>query len=172
MSADAFAVSVGRGTSLSKIKFTEAIRDGAVFGGIEMSLALFGWVLGFSIGEYVSAVDHWIAFVLLSALGAKMIFSGIYGEKNRGGEKTKKNPNLVITAMGSSVDSMGVGASLAFIDVNVLSTVLAIGSTSFVMSAIGTYLGHFIGSRIGKFAEFIGGSLLILIGAKILASHL
>jgi manganese efflux pump family protein len=171
MSADAFAAALGKGAALDRPSLGEALRAGFVFGSVEAITPLIGWAAGLAASDYITAIDHWIAFALLSALGAKMIW-----ESARRPEEWRK-PNrhslrvLAATAIGTSIDAMAVGVTLAFIDADIVVIVLAIGCATFLMATAGILIGRLIGERFGRIAEAIGGLGLIVIGAKILIEH-
>jgi putative Mn2+ efflux pump MntP len=78
---------------------------------------------------------------------------------------------LVATAIGTSIDAMAVGVTLAFIDADIVVTALAIGCATLLMATSGILIGRFIGEKFGHIAEAIDGSGLIVIGAKILVEH-
>ncbi len=78
---------------------------------------------------------------------------------------------LVTTAFATSLDAMAVGVGLAFLQVNIIATALAIGCATLIMSTLGMMVGRFIGPLLGKRAEILGGIVLIGIGAQILWSH-
>lgn len=181
MSADAFAVSVGKGAVVKNPRLTDAIKNGAVFGGTEALMPILGWLAGLAAAGFIQSVDHWLAFAILAGVGLKMIAEAIWEEDEpheqkpeENKRKTKKNRFrlLVITAVGTSLDSMAVGVSLAFIDANIWLTALAIGLASFSMSTLGLMIGHYIGARAGRYAEILGGLTLIAIGGNILRLHL
>jgi putative Mn2+ efflux pump MntP len=130
-----------------------------------------GWAAGLAASSYITAIDHWIAFTLLTALGAKMIW-----ESARRPDVPQKPSRhslrvLVATAIGTSIDAMAVGVTLAFIDADIVATVLAIGCATFLMATVGVLIGRLIGERFGRTAEAIGGIGLIVIGIKILIEH-
>lgn len=170
MSADAFAVSACKGAALRNPRPIEALRTGLVFGAIEALTPLIGYGLGRLASSFVTSVDHWIAFGILCALGLKMLF-----EKDAGPEKPVKSRHrwrsLAIAAVGSSIDALGVGATLAFLHVNIWVTAAAIGFATFVMASIGMMTGHMLGCRVGGIAEKIAGCVLIVIGTLILLQH-
>lgn len=173
MSTDAFAAAVGKGASLHKPKFLEALRTGAIFGIIEAITPLIGWALGLAAARYVKAFDHWIAFFLLGGLGLRMI----YGSFAKGGLEQEKPTRhsfwvLAATGLGTSIDAMAVGVGLAFLSVNIVAVALAIGLTTFVAVTLGVMLGRVLGTIVGKRAELVGGVVLIAIGAMILVEHL
>lgn len=172
MSMDAFAASIGRGAARSeRIRFTEALRTGAVFGIIEAITPLIGWAIGVAASGLVQAVDHWIAFFLLGCVGAHMIYAALHKEA----EVKKTNGTLMAlmaTAVGTSLDAMAVGVSLAMLNVNIIVVAIAVGLATFVLSAGGTLLGRLVGVRLGQYAEIAAGIALFGIGLKILIEHL
>lgn len=173
MSTDAFAVAVGKGAALHRPRLREALRTGAIFGVIEGLTPLLGWALGRVAAPYVTAWDHWIAFVLLVALGLRMIKEGLSSDVDETEEKPEKHGFwlLAVTGFATSIDAMAVGAGLAFVDANILSTAGAIGFCTFVMVTIGVMVGRGLGALVGKRAELVGGLVLIGIGSMILYQH-
>lgn len=175
MSADAFAVAVGRGTGLSRTRLAEALRTGAVFGIVEAITPFLGWLAGVVAAGWVAHFDHWIAFGLLGLVGLHMMYSAFTADTDE-----PRTPNgsvlvLVATALGTSLDAMAVGLSLAFIDVTlpgIIAISLAIGFATFVLSTAGLMLGKAIGSRFGRYAEIAAGLVLCIIGSLILHEHL
>ncbi|OJT98271.1 MAG: hypothetical protein BGN82_08490 [Alphaproteobacteria bacterium 65-7] len=172
LSADAFAAALGKGAALHKPRLTEALRIGLIFGGIETLTPLLGWLLGRAASRYVEAFDHWIAFGLLLGIGGKMIWESL--QRDAIAQKPQRHSFflLVLTAVGTSIDALAVGVTLALVDANILVNALAIGAATFTMTTIGVMAGHALGTRFGKWAEGIGGLILIVIGAHILAQHL
>jgi putative Mn2+ efflux pump MntP len=173
MSTDAFAAAVGKGSALRKPSWREALRTGLIFGVIEALTPVIGWAAGLAAASYVAQWDHWIAVTLLSALGLRMIWSG-FGAPDEADEKPSRNSfwSLAITGFATSIDAMAVGVGLAFINVNIAWTALAIGLATFTMVAIGVMVGRVLGAVLGKRAEIIGGLVLIGIGVLILYEHL
>ena len=172
MSMDAFAASIGRGASRSEpVRYTEALRTGAVFGIIEAITPLVGWTIGVAASGFVQAIDHWIAFFLLVCVGAHMIHAALFKTE------AEKPANLtlaalLVTAVGTSLDAMAVGVSLAMLDVNIIIVAIAVGLATFLLSAGGTLIGRLVGARLGQFAEIAAGIALFGIGLKILIEHL
>ncbi|EGT5660170.1 manganese efflux pump MntP [Cronobacter dublinensis subsp. dublinensis] len=173
MSMDAFAASIGKGATLHKPKFSDALRTGLIFGVIEAITPLVGWLLGLLATQFVLTWNHWIAFVLLVFLGGRMILEGVRGGGDDEPEKIRRHNFwlLVTTAFATSLDAMAVGVGLAFLQVDILKTALAIGCATLIMSTLGMMIGRFIGPLLGKRAEILGGVVLIGIGCQILWSH-
>ena len=174
MSTDAFAAAVGKGIALRNPGWREALRTGAIFGSIEAVTPLIGWALGLAAASYVTAWDHWIAFVLLGGLGLRMIFAGLSNAKEDDSPKPSRHSFWVLAATGfaTSIDAMAVGVGLAFLDVSIFPVAAAIGMTTFLMVTGGVMLGRVLGAVAGKRAEIVGGLLLIGIGSAILYEHL
>ena len=174
MSTDAFAVALGKGAAINKPTWRQALRIGLIFGVIEGLTPVIGWALGRAAAPYVEAWDHWIAFVLLTILGLKMIYEGVSGadEGDAASAAEQSVWLLAVTGLATSIDAMAVGASLAFIGGNIYIISAAIGFSTFVMVTIGVMAGRALGALIGKRAELLGGVVLIAIGAIILYEHL
>jgi putative Mn2+ efflux pump MntP len=172
MSSDAFAAALGKGAVLDRPQFREALRTGAIFGTIEAITPLIGWGLGRAASRYIAAFDHWVAFGLLVIIGGKMIWDSFQRDENDERPQRHSFWVLAVTAVGTSIDAMAVGVTLALIGANILVNALAIGTATFIMTTIGVMVGRLLGTRFGKYAEGMGGVILILIGANILAQHL
>lgn len=172
MSTDAFAAAVGKGAALHKPHLREALRTGLIFGVIEGLTPIVGWALGRVAAPYVSAWDHWIAFVLLGLLGLRMIWAGL-SEPDVEVSKPASHSFwiLAITGFATSIDAMVVGVGLAIMGADIVMTAAAIGLSTFIMVTIGVMLGRVLGVIAGRRAEVVGGILLIGIGCLILYEH-
>ncbi|MGX1787869.1 manganese efflux pump MntP [Bosea sp. NPDC055332] len=175
MSIDAFVASVGRGARLRQARLAEALRTGLIFGAIETLTPVIGWTLGLAASRYVAAVDHWIAFLLLAFVGGRMVVHAIRAsdtETDAEAGPERGLATLLATAIGTSIDAMAVGVSLAFLDVNIAIVAAAIGLATFLMSTGGMLMGRFVGARFGAYAEIAGGLALIGLGLSILHAHI
>ena len=174
MSTDAFAAAIGKGSSLHKPRFSQALRTGLIFGVIEAVTPVIGWAIGQAASSYVTQWDHWIAFTLLLGLGLYMMYNGVKPDDQQSEEKPAQHSFwvLVLTAIATSIDALAVGVGLAFVEVNIWIAAAAIGLATMTMVVIGTLLGRALGSWVGKRAEIIGGVVLMLVGATILYEHL
>ncbi|UYG00858.1 MULTISPECIES: manganese efflux pump MntP family protein [unclassified Halomonas] len=170
MSADAFAASISKGAELRRPRFRHAVGIGLVFGVIEAITPVLGWAAGVASQRFVQAWDHWVAFALLTAIGAHMVYAGL-NKEDKIEHRRQTLWLLILTATATSLDAMAVGASLAFIEVDIVTTSLAIGLATTLMASIGTVLGHRLGRFVGHWAELIGGVVLIGIGCAVLAEH-
>ena len=173
---DAFAVSICKGLSMRKVNKKQSLVIGLFFGGFQALMPFIGWLLGSRFEQYITSIDHWIAFILLGFIGGKMVVGAIR-EKDEAVEVRKMDPPLdlkemFILAIATSIDALAVGITFAFLQVPIVEAVSIIGITTFVISVIGVYVGNFFGNRYKKKAELAGGIILILIGVKILLEHL
>lgn len=173
MSMDAFVASLGRGAAQRAPRVIEAAKTGLVFGVIEAITPVIGWAAGVAANRFIESVDHWIAFVLLALVGSHMIWNAIRNHSDDAApDKAKSRLALFVTAIGTSIDAMIVGVSLAFLEVNIIVVATAIGLATFLMSTIGILVGHRVGVGFGRRAEAIGGVMLIALGSTILYQHL
>lgn len=173
MSTDAFAAAIGKGATLQRPRFSDALRLGILFGVIEAITPLIGWFLGQFASAYVEAWDHWIAFILLAFLGLNMIKSGLSNSEDEETDKTDKHSflSLVLTAIATSIDSAAVGVSLAFVNVSIVEAAILIGLATTVMVTLGVMIGRVVGNLVGHRAELLGGATLIIIGLWIVGEH-
>lgn len=170
VSMDAFAVSVCKGLSSRNIKFSNALTAGLWFGGFQALMPLAGFYLGVSFADFVSGVDHWIAFVLLGVIGANMI------KESFEDESCELNADFSFRTMfpmavATSIDALAIGVSFAFLRADIWSSVLMIGLVTGLFSIAGVYVGNAFGCRYKSKAEFAGGAILCLMGIKILLEH-
>ena len=175
MSSDAFAAAIGKVAALRRPHLREALRTGLIFGVIEGLTPLVGWLVGRVAAPYVAAWDHWIAFALLSTIGAMMIRAAFAADETDEADAKKPDSHtfwmLALTGFATSIDAMVVGVGLAIMGADIMLTALAIGVTTFVMVTAGVMLGRVLGAIAGKRAELAGGVILIGIGCLILYEH-
>jgi len=173
LSMDAFAVSLCKGLSMSKLRPQNAAVIALFFGGFQALMPLLGWLLGNQFESYIAYIDHWIAFGLLAFIGGKMVYEAL--RKDRCPDKSGDIlylKELLLLAVATSIDALAVGITLAFLRVSILPAVFMIGIITFAVSLAGVCIGHGFGARIKSKAELAGGIVLILIGLKILLEHL
>ena len=150
LSMDAFAVSIARGMTMKK---EELLR--------------YALILGFFFGIF-----HWIAFGLLAIIGGNMIRESFHGDEEACEDKSLTLKTILILAIATSIDALAVGISFAFLQVHIWTAITIIGLTTFALSFVAVYLGNRLGDLLEKYAEILGGIILILIGIKILLEHL
>lgn len=174
LSMDAFAVSVCKGLNMKKVNKLHCAVIALFFGGFQAVMPLIGWALGKQFESYITSIDHWIAFILLALIGGNMIKeSREQGEEEVcQGESRLNIKELFLLAIATSIDALAVGITFAFLKVDIIPAIIMIGIITFVLSAIGVFIGNIFGSRYKNKAELAGGIILILIGVKILLDHL
>ncbi len=175
LSMDAFAVAICKGLKMQKLNYREMSVIALFFGGFQALMPFLGWLLGFNFKNYIESFDHWIAFILLAFIGGKMIFEAFKkDDDNLSGQFSIKE--LLLMAVATSIDAMAAGIAFAFDGIETLAqiliSVLIIGATTLILSAIGVVIGHKFGEVYKSKAELAGGVILILIGFKILFEHL
>ncbi|WP_310605366.1 manganese efflux pump MntP [Anaerosporobacter sp.] len=172
LSMDAFAVSICEGLSMKKLDVKRAGILALFFGGFQAGMPVIGYLLGKNFQQYITSVDHWIAFVLLAIIGGNMIREAL-GEEDEKKEDKKFNLKYVtVLAVATSIDALAVGITFAFLKVQIVAAVALIGITTFVISFVGVKIGNVFGTKYKSKAELFGGTILIIIGLKILVEHL
>ena len=173
MSTDAFAAALGKGAGMGRPTLLQAMRVGLIFGVVEALTPVLGWLLGSVASRYIRQWDHWIAFGLLAALGAHMIWKATRSDPGESADVPRTGIlALALTGLATSIDAMAVGVGLAFVDVSIWVAAGAIGLCTFAMVTAGVLVGRALGTLIGRRAELAGGVILLLVGAGILYEHL
>lgn len=170
LAMDAFAVSICKGLSMKKLNFKKMLIIGFYFGAFQALMPVIGYFLGKGFEGFVSSIDHWIAFILLSFIGANMIKDAFKGEECANDDVSFKE--MVVLAIATSIDALAIGITFAFLKVNILLAVVLIGIVTFAISSIGVVIGNMFGNKFEKKAKIFGGVILILMGVKILIEHL
>lgn len=171
LSMDAFAVSICKGLSVGKVNGRHMLTAGLWFGGFQALMPLIGYLLGSTFEQYVTSIDHWIAFILLSIIGANMIKESFYKDSEKQ-NASFSFMSMLMVAVATSIDALAVGITFAFLQVNIWLAIAIIGCTTFVISAAGIKIGSVFGAKYKAKAEFFGGAVLICLGIKILVEHL
>jgi len=171
LSFDSFAVSVCSGLNLPHIRFFQAAKIAISLALFQAFMPLVGWLVGNSVKSIIEPVDHWIAFGLLSLIGGKMIIESFIDSEAR----EIKNPldiKVILTlSLATSIDALAVGFSFATLLNKILIAVFVIGLVTFIASMLGILLGKKTGPKINRYAEILGGLILLFIGVKILIEH-
>ncbi len=177
LAMDAFAVSICKGLGMTKVNKKQLLIIALFFGGFQAGMPLIGYYVGVLFAKYVTSFSHWIAFVLLLFIGAKMIIDAVRERKDDDSvEEMDKKINfyeLILLAIATSIDALMVGVTFAFDDsVNIWIAIIIIGLITFVISAFGVVIGNVFGSKYKFGAALAGGIILILIGLKVLLEGL
>lgn len=171
LAMDAFAVSICKGLAMKKMDWKKAIIIGGYFGVFQMMMPIIGYLLGIGFSEWIEAIDHWIAFGLLTFIGVKMIKESF--EKEQSVNDRVDFNTMIILAIATSIDALAIGITYAFLETsNSFFSFFIIGVITFIISSIGVKIGNKFGGKYGEKAEIMGGIILILIGIKILMEHI
>lgn len=171
---DAFAVSLCKGLRMRKINWSHGSFIALSFGIFQAGMALIGWSLGLQAEQFIAPVDHWIAFILLSIIGGKMLYDALTEDPSCPVE-TANHLNLkelLLLSIATSIDALVVGITLAFLKVDILFAISLIGVVTYILSLLAVIIGNYFGSCLKRRAGISGGVILILIGGKILLSDL
>ncbi len=171
LSMDAFAVAICKGLSVGRLKIKHALICGAWFGIFQALMPAIGYLLGTQFEEYITAYDHWIAFILLLLIGGNMIRESLA----KGGEEVDSSfgfKAMLPLAIATSIDALAMGVAFASLDAPIIPAVSFIGCVTFGFSAAGVKIGNVFGTKYKAPAEFVGGAVLVLMGMKILLEHL
>ena len=171
LAMDTFAVSICKGLAMKRPGPKAIIVVGLWFGFFQALMPPIGYYLGSSFYDYISDYDHWIAFILLAAIGLNMIREALSGEED-GVDDSIGFRTMLVLAVATSIDALAVGISLAMTGDDIVSSALLIGIVTFLISAVGVKIGSVFGDRFGQKAELVGGVILIIIGLRILLEHL
>ena len=175
LSMDAFAVSVCKGLAMKKAGAKELCIVGCWFGGFQALMPLIGYLLGTAFEQYITSFDHWIAFALLTLIGANMLREAFSKDEEESAGASLSFGTMLVLALATSIDALAVGITLAFLVESIgylIFAVLSIGIITFILSAIGVRVGNLFGVKYKKGAVISGGVILILLGVKILLEHL
>jgi manganese efflux pump family protein len=174
LSADCFAVALSGSIAMKALTRFQMLRASLSFGLFQAMMLVLGWLAGQFLVEIIGKFDHWLAFALLAFIGGKMVWESLRKED----EEKERKPDftkgwlLLTLSIATSIDSLAVGLSFAFLEVKIVWASLVIGLTSFLITIIGVLLGKKVGKLVGERAELIGGLILIGIGLRILITHL
>jgi len=169
---DAFAVSMANGITIGKFKLKHAVVTALWFGLFQAIMPVIGWFGCVGIKEFLSGVDHWVAFVLLCAIGGKMIWESFGADSDKGDINPIDARVLFLLSIATSIDALVIGVSLAILDVPILVPAISMGVVTFCMSFIGVWIGGWAGRLCGKWVRILGGLILMVIGLKILLTDL
>lgn len=173
LSMDAFAVSMTSGCLMKRLRLRHALRSSVFFGSFQAIMPIVGWFAGYSFKRYIEAYDHWVAFVILSIIGGKMIWEASFLDEN-GDEKRVDTENIMLLlglSIATSIDALAVGVTFSLLKANIFISAILIGIVTFFISLSGVYIGCRFKGIFRKKAEILGGVVLIAIGVKILIEH-
>ena len=171
LSMDCFAVSLSFGTT-RKLLWKDIFLMALLFGLFQGIMPLIGWLVGTSVQSFIAPVDHWIAFAILASIGLKMIWQSFGTGDEKQSVDIRKMTILLTLSLATSIDALITGVGFGFISVNILEAVAIISVITFFVSVIGAKLGEITTFLPARWAEFLGGTVLIAIGLKMVLEHL
>jgi putative Mn2+ efflux pump MntP len=176
LAMDATAVAAARGCAAHRSTHVdEVLRVALLFGGAQALMPVLGWALGSQLGHSMAAIDHWVAFGVLSVIGGKMLLDA---RKEASAAEEPEQPAgfglriLLGLAIATSIDAFAVGLTLPLLDAPFVLSIITIGVVTAVLSGLGVLAGRRFGRLLGSKLDAFGGVVLILLGVKILIEHL
>jgi putative Mn2+ efflux pump MntP len=170
LSMDACAVAICKGACMRRLEVGQGLMIGLSFGFFQALMPLIGWLLGTQFRQAIKGVDHWVAFTLLGFLGFKMIWDALHEEEEAVCVPLRVR-ELLLLSIATSIDALAAGIALAVLQVNIVYSVTVIGLTTFILSLLGIVIGNKFGQAYQAKAQFVGGTVLCLIGLKVLIEH-
>lgn len=172
LAMDAFAAAIAASIVLRTVSGRQVFRLAFHLGLFQALMPIAGWTAGQTIGTVIATWDHWVAFALLTIVGVKAIHDAL----SRGPWQTPRDDptrglTLVVLSVATSLDALAIGASLAFLGVDIWIPSVVIGVVACALTALGMLLGSRLGTRFGQRVEIAGGLILIGIGVKIVVEH-
>lgn len=171
LAMDAFAVALSAGAYLGKANGRQTFRLSFHFGLFQFLMPVLGWSIGKSVETLVHAMDHWIALGLLTVIGWKMIRSSADGVAVAAKQDVTRGGMLVGLSVATSIDALAVGLSMAMLGTDIVTPSVIIGLVAAAMTFLGLRLGERGSARFGRKMAVAGGVVLILIGIRIVLSH-
>ncbi len=167
-------MAIATGVTLKTVNSRQTFRLAWHFGLFQFLMPIIGWTIGSTVYKVVEKIDHWVAFSVLFFIGIKMILGVLKSEdgKIKTNDPTKGG-TMVMLSVATSLDALAVGLSISLLKISMWKPALIIGIIAFTFTAIGIHLGRIVGAnfKLDKYAEIIGGLVLIAIGVRILFEH-
>ena len=173
LAMDAFAVAICIGGCVSGSVRGTALRMAGACGFFQFGMPLLGWLTGYYFADLIAAFDHWVAFAILACVGGHMVRGSFEPEDTCPASDPTCSPKMLFSlALATSIDAFAVGASFAFVRLSAWPLAVIAGIFTFLLCAVGVFMGRAVGCRWGKLAELFGGCFLVGLGVYILATHL
>jgi putative Mn2+ efflux pump MntP len=174
LAMDAFAVAIAAGISLKQISFRQNFRLAWHFGLFQALMPVIGWSAGLSFRDLIVRYDHWVAFVLLVFVAQGMLRQAFKTEQERSEAKDPtRGLTMVMLSVATSLDALAVGLSLSLINISIWMPAAIIGLVACTFTTFGLHLGKRLANaaRLRRWADALGGVVLIAIGLNILREH-
>lgn len=171
LAMDAFSVSMANGLNEPKMRKGKVLGIAGVFAAFQALMPMTGWLCIHSIVQYFTAFAKfipWIALILLTLIGGKMLIEGIRN-KDFDGEKTEVGINvLLVQGIATSIDALSVGFTIAeYSWLKAIVASLIIAAVTFAICICGLVIGKKFGTKLSNKAQILGGMILIAIGLEI-----
>jgi len=173
LAMDAFSVSLVAGFGLGKVKLSDSLKVSTTFGAAHVVMPIIGWFLGSTVLSLIQRWDHWLAFLLLAFVGGKMLREGLEKETEEiNASDLLGLSTLLLFTLAVSIDALAVGLSFSLENLSIWVPSLYMGAGTLIFTFLGLNIGNKTGQQFGKKAQIAGGVVLILIGLRIVVTHM
>ena len=172
LSMDVLSVAAATGFGMGRMTGRQMTRLATSFGAFHTFMPILGWAAGTTFVDLISDYDHWAAFILLAFVGGRMLFEAARNGEDVDPSRILKNSSLLFFSVAVSIDSVAVGLSFSLEKVSILVPALVMGATAFAFTYLGVALGNRAGGWLGRWAQVVGGVILIGIGLRVLLTHM
>jgi len=169
LAMDCFAISVCI-SSLSGVKIIDYFKIPLHFSVFHVGMLIPGYYIGIFFKKIIQGVDHWVAFILLSAIGIKIIIDSV--KHTNKVNKPASEGRLLLLSIATSIDALVIGITFAFGAIDIYYSSIVLGLTVLIVSFLGLLLGEKLHKLKLKYIGIVGGGVLIVIGLKTLITHL
>ncbi len=172
LSMDAVAVSLAASASNRARGAGATFRLSFHFGLFQFIMPVVGWFIGSSVARYLTSVDHWVAFGLLTLVGGRMIRTALSGADPALAADPSRGTTLILLSVATSIDALAIGLTLAMLGSGIWFASLVIGVVTACLSCLAILVGTRVGHTVGRRMEIVGGLALVAMGVRILFQHL
>ena len=162
LSMDAFAVSICKGLSVGAIKPKHMLLAGLWFGGFQALMPLTGYLLGSTFEQYITSIDHWVAFILLGIIGFNMVKES--REESDEQDSSFAFKAMLVLAVATSIDALAVGITFAFLSVDIIPAIAIIGCTTFIFRQQASRSAAFSARNTNPNRSFLAESYSLRLG--------
>ncbi|MCL1891288.1 MAG: manganese efflux pump MntP family protein [Coriobacteriia bacterium] len=169
LAMDAFTVTICNGMAIKEVRLKHALAFGFMFGGLQMLMTIIGSFMGSSFTGFIESIEHWVAFILLAAIGGKKLYDAFRDKSTKASasEHGIAIGTLFFLGIATSIDALAVGISIALTGWNIWGAAVIFGVVTFAFAFFGILIGKRFGKRFEKIAAAAGGIILIIIALRI-----
>lgn len=166
LALDAMIVSFSYGLIVNKNRLYNSLKLSAAFGFFQFFMPVTGWWLTGYIYNYLKMYSKWIVFIVFLVLGLKFLKEAFSTQEDDIQSSCISVVCLFCLALATSIDALGAGVSIKFLDTSIVLPSLLIGLITFVLSVFGFWITSIFKFVNKKYIDIIGAALLIYLSVK------